>query len=447
MSCRIGLLLFCCLVASLSYAESSVATENQALQLEPVELDIPVVDLPYNAQTYFPNLYSMRQSLAFSTDFYELAHTAIVGPDLTSGRRWWIVGFDLLADYIPLGNGWLHEEWHRSVMSNRGIGSFNDINTFPIGRSLISVSHVADKDLVQLKLEHPADQVRLSSAGMESQTEQNILIERHHFFAGRRGPDQLLMLLNTVNVASYINECASTRADTATDDQNREDGRDVLKRDFTGLDCTAWVYDLFRPDEPYSARGVHPSGVGINRYIHYSDLNQKEKDFLQLQSRLNLLNFADPFLYQFTEFDGHWGQSNFKWNAKLSHYLTSFGGVVDASVFLKIDKQKYLVVLHNGLTDTRYLPGISLEDLDRTWINDSISISTRLTIWPQPRDQRIETTETETLVYASAELNYEVSKTFSTYLGINAKTAGWEAGEVSLDRSVSILAGFKTTVF
>ncbi len=37
----------------------------------------------------------------------------------------------------------------------------------------------------------------------------------------------------------------------STHDAVREEGADVKRRDFVGLDFTAWVYDLFRPDEPY----------------------------------------------------------------------------------------------------------------------------------------------------------------------------------------------------
>ena len=116
-------------------------------------------------------------------------------------------------------------------------------------------------------------------------------------------------------------------------------------------------------------------------------------------------------------------------------------------MFLKTDQQKYLITLHNGLTDTRYLPGISIEDLDRPFLIDSMKVSTSLTIWPQPKDQRVETAATETLVYAAAELDYEINKVYSTYVGFNVKNAGWYAGEVSLDSSVSLLAGFKAIVF
>ena len=52
------------------------------------------------------------------------------------------------------------------------------------------------------------------------------------------------------------------RADKFTIKSNLEE-RNIAKRDFVGLDCNAWVYDLFRPNEPYELRGIHPIGNWI----------------------------------------------------------------------------------------------------------------------------------------------------------------------------------------
>ncbi len=419
------------------------------MQVQPgqVNFDLPLFDLPANTTTYYPNLYSLRQSLVLSTDFYETAHALIGGADPGAGRKWIIIGFDFFTGEIPLSMSWMHEEWHRAVMSSRGIGSFNDVNTLPIGKSLIAVSHVDDNDLIALKQDHPADQVRLSAAGMESQIQQNELIEQHHFFQNTKSHDRFLIWMNNANVTFYMNECASTHADKSTDQQNAEDGQDILKRDFTGLDCTAWAYDLFRPDEPYQARGLHPSGVGINRYIHFSSLSPKEKDFLSLQARLSFLNFADPFLFNKDYFSDGWFGKSIRWNAKLSHYITSFGATVDTVVFVKTESNKYLLIVHNGMTDTRYLPGISFEQIEKPLPWNSFSLSMGITIWPQPKDQRVETVKLDTMAYGSSQLLYQISSQFSAYMGLTAKTAGWMAGDVFLDRNVSVQAGIRSILF
>lgn len=94
----------------------------------------------------------MQQSLAFSTDFYEGVHF-LIAKNQSEASIFDIVktiGFDIASFYIPLGNGWMHEEWHRAVLSKHGYGSFNDMNTLPFGQNIVAVSHVEDKDLLEL---------------------------------------------------------------------------------------------------------------------------------------------------------------------------------------------------------------------------------------------------------------------------------------------------------
>lgn len=436
-----------CLVL-VSLFQCSIA-QSQELKNAKVFLDVPIVDLPENSKSYFPNLYSMQQSMAFSNDFYITAHSLIGGAPTPENRSriWWILGFDLMSSYFPLGNSWLHEEWHRSVMSNRGIGSFNDVNLIPFGKSVIAVSQVSDEDLVRLKRDHPADQVRLSSAGMESQVNQNLEIEKLHFFHGLKTRDQVLLWMNNLNVFFYLSTCSSGAADQSTDEQNQDDGADIPKRDFTGLDCTAWVYDLFRPDEPYTARGTHPSGVGIDRYIRYSDLNDKEKSFLQKQATLSLLNLVDPFLFRKDFFESEVLGKKIRWNGKLSHTVTSFGATVDTHLFLQTEDEKYLLTWHHGMTDTRYLPGFSFEWVETALPWDSFFLSSGLTVWQQPENQRLETSKSDWVVHTEMELLYRLNSVWAPYLEFEAKTPGWIAGNVFLDRNFLVRTGVKATLF
>jgi hypothetical protein len=449
---KLGMKLVTFLTVVLAF-QSAFTEENKVLEAPPsskanVYLDLPVFDIPYNTTSYYPNLYSMRQSLALSTDFYQGFHRLLGGPPETQKRRIWLIaGLDLISFYTPLGNAWMHEEWHRAVMSHRGIGSFNDVNTFPIGKTLIAVSHVDDQDLIALKRDHPADQVRLSSAGMESQVAQNMAIEKTHFYDGTKTFDQIVLWMNAVNVTSYLASCSSKDADKSTDDQNKDDGADLSRRDFTGLDCTAWVYDLFRPDEPYAARGTHPSGIGINRYIKYSALSEKEKSFLQLQTGLSILNIVDPFLIGFESFKAEAFGEPLVWNAKLSHSITSFGATVDVNLFLKARGEKFLFIYHHGLTDTRTFPGVTAEWIDKALPWDKFSLSTALTLWQQPQDQRVEETRGEILVDGMAKVAYQHTPEIASYVGFEAKTPGWLAGNVYLEKNVSLWAGLRVGGF
>ncbi len=232
-----------------------------------VVLRFPLADIPFNyADGYsFP---SMNQSLYLAKDSAQAAHSA-VSYFLRPEGKWFeffgLVAFDIVFTYLPGGSAWLHEEWHRAVMTNRRVASFDDVYRFDLFAESIAVSHVKDSDLARLKKEHPADFVRLSAAGNEAEIELITLMRRDSFFERRTlRLDSFYWWLNLINCWYYVYTCGTRDADTFTDKMNRQDGTSVSRRDFTGLDFTAWVYDLFRPNEAYAARGMHPSGVGID---------------------------------------------------------------------------------------------------------------------------------------------------------------------------------------
>ena len=94
----------------------------------------------------------------------------------------------------------------------------------------------------------------------------------------------------------YVALDNSTEVDELTDEFNPKEGRNIGARDFMGHDFTAWVYDRHPPRETYQERGIHPSGVRLNRYIKFSDLTFDERTFWRRQARLQWLNLLDPYL-------------------------------------------------------------------------------------------------------------------------------------------------------
>ncbi len=410
-------------------------------------IDIPLYDAPFNYERGGYTVPSMRQSLAFSTSYYENLHRVIggEGPERNPWRLWGVVAFDLLSNYIPLGNSWMHEEWHRSVMSRRDISSYNEVYTFPFFQDIIAVTNVSDTDLIRLKKDHNADQVRLSAAGMEAQVAQNLALERHHFFDDSTTFDQPFLMMNAMSNAIYLGLCSSKSADSTTREQQVFEGPDLGKRDFTGLDCNAWVYDLHRPDEPYQARGVHPSGVGINRYIDNTKLTDRERRYLRKQFALSFVNFLDPFLVGKDKFSGNFLGKNWSWNANLAHSLTSFGYVVDTRFFLRDGDEKYLLTLHNGFAH-KYYPGVTLEMLDLP-VGDGFFVSSGITHWPQPTDQRLDATKRQWMLDLMTLFSFQWTRQTFTYFGVQAKTPGWMMGDPYLDGNVSVWTGFRTSFF
>ena len=414
-----------------------------------VRLELPLLDAPYNV-AHGVRAPSMRQSLAVSEGFYEASHRAI--RNAWGGRKWPTRLSVLLWDYInvievplPGADAWIHEEFHRAVLGNRGIGSFNDVYRMNVGAAAIAVSHVRDEDLVRLKREHPAEQARLGVAGIEGEYLLVQRLERNQFFGRSPAWHQPLYWLAKLNSAAYVSSGAWDETNGDTDEMNREEGADVPRRDFTGHDFTAWAYDLHRPDEPYEARGVHPSGVGIDRYIKPADLTPAELRYLKRQGRLQLLNLLDPFLLGMrgVTVRSPAGGGPLRVTASLGHVLTSFGHTVDANLFLEQDDVRLLVVLSGYANGARRFPGLRAELLDyRTaFRGHTLDLSPRAALWLQPEGQRFHARAASPGGLVALKVHRPGRGRFGAFAEVEAKTAGWVAGNVRLDRSASVNIG------
>ncbi|TAL35980.1 MAG: hypothetical protein EPN93_09275 [Spirochaetes bacterium] len=411
-------------------------------------LRIPLVDVPFNyADGYsFP---SMNQSLYLSKDAAQAAHSALSSMLLPQGRWTEFFGlavFDFLFFTLPGGSAWVHEEWHRAVMTNRGIASFDDVYKFDLFAESIAVSHVRDADLVRLKDRHPAEFVRLSAAGNEAEIELATLMRRDSFFEGRRlGLDSLYWWFSLINSWYYVYMCGTPDATRFTDQMNREDGTDVARRDFTGLDFTAWVYDLFRPDEPYAARGTHPSGVGIDRYIKYSDLTGDERRYLRLQGKLALINFISPQLLGVDYFgsESPFGGDRFFWNFAAVHHLTPFGYTIDANLFLMRRAEKLHITAHAYANRRGAMPGLHAALVRRpvALFGNRAYLNATLGAWIQPEDQMFRGNRNRPGGEFIAGVDVPVAERLELYMECGAKSEGWVAGNVSLERDLQMRAG------
>ncbi len=409
-------------------------------------LKLPLVDLPYN-KDFNPLNPSMTQSLYFTKGFYQSAHYGL--------SEYWdhdfkptffsIIAFDVLTSWIPLSNAWLHEEWHRTVMGQYGINSYNEVYEMEFFSETISVSDVKDEDLSNLKKNHPHDFIRMHSAGLESQNQLNLVIEKDQFFHDTQTFDQFILISNSINTSAYLYTCASNESNSLTREILKDEGQNISGRDFTGLDCNAWVYDLFRPDEPYADRGTHPSGVGINRYITYSMLDDEEKRFLRKQHYLSYLNFFDPFLFGKRGFlyNNNIINSPVLWNANLKHYLTPFGYSIDAHLYLQTSNRKVFFTLHNYNNKEHYFPGVSLELISlpqhfgQLFTENTFGIS----VWNQPKDFSFTSTEAQWGGRMSVYSEQHWNSKFHTFIELSIKSKGWYAGELYLNENENFMFG------
>jgi hypothetical protein len=247
--------------------------------------------------------------------------------------------------------------------------------------------------------------------------------------------------MTTLNSHLYILASSSPRdVDVETKNMNAIE-KTIAERDFTGYDMTAWVYDLFRPDEPYAARGPHPSGTGINRYRTTEDITGDELKYLKGQFYWHFVNYLSPMLLLIKSIP--LGDSGFTGNFAMRHLLASFGTDFSAHVFLQYEPFNMVFTYHNYLNYRNYFPAIEAELVDYPLGLGKIGmfLSPRIIIGMQPENQNFKTGKPEFLGLFGLRADFMLSKHFLPYVDFTAKTDGWVAGNEYLDGNVSFRVG------
>lgn len=437
---------------------------HQRISRPSVIFEFPLADIPFNTENGY-SFPSIRQSIAITSGVTQGSHHAMKlmwDPDLSeksfgaliSNKRFGglcmsIIIFDLFSPF----RGWTHEEGHRAVLTRRGISSQNDIYLNPFAE-LVSVSHVRDEDLIRLKDEHPADMVRLAEAGGEVQIELSLQMRKQNFFSGRPSfYDIADHWINLGSLAWYVWLCGSDEADKIIEEETLKEDADIMKRDIIGGDYLSWVYDLFRPNEPYLSglRGrPHPSGVGLDRYIMPSELTEEELDYLKLQGRLIFLNFISPQLFGLDRFTGTnpFNKENFSWNFAVTHHLTSFGTATGLHFFLQQGRANVILSCLTYKSRYKYMPGFSFE-LSRfpvNFLDKNIAFSSSFSIWAQPKDQSFSTEAVEHGGALMLKIIYPVTDFFELFSECDIKTEGWVPGNVYLEDAFRVSGGVSLTI-
>jgi hypothetical protein len=114
------------------------------------------------------------------------------------------IPLDYLFTALPLSIGWSHEEYHRTTMTQRGISSYNDFWSLAGLKSLsVAVSRAKDEDLVWFKANHPAEIVRMNSAGTEAEYVFIQAMQKDNFFHQTNYPNTALSILLTMYYSPF----------------------------------------------------------------------------------------------------------------------------------------------------------------------------------------------------------------------------------------------------
>ena len=437
---------------------STIATFAQQPNHAQAILDMPLLTLPSQRQAYhttggFFQSYlnpGMENSLAYSTDLYTAGHWGIKqairfkknGKFQKLAQRLAIGVFDYFALQLPLGMGWVHEEYHRAVMTQYGINSFNEVLLCQIGESTVSVSHIKDEELAMLCDHYHPDFVRLMSAGHEATVDLTRNLQSNQFFYDQSLNHEILYWMNAIENFAYVWMCATGKSDETTMELNNNEPT-IESRDFTGMDMCAWAHALCYPDLPYAARGIHPSGVGINRYIMYDDIPDIGKDYLKLHLGLDVLNFISPMMLGFTEFQlAQTERGTYYGNFAFRHYLTAFGGDSSLDIYLKTPTCNLYSTLHVYDNHERVFGGLEAGLVDYPLLNNKLFLGGTVMSWIQPEEMSFFTRKSSFGGLVKGRASYRW-RFMEPYAELGWKSKGWVAGNVNLSSGIFMKAGLR----
>lgn len=479
-------LLFLVASVTLSIASNS-QSDTVRLFSEKLLIDVPFVDFPYlkhaAAMSYNKRLnlvaegsekptfqdylrsyesLSMAQSLAItkdlnSTNYYfqnklwnkwlvpdtkEKRFLNRVAANGTAGLIDYLMAYQLMV-FSPV---WNHEEFHRNGLTLQHISSFDD-TYYRLGGSGDaggSVSRVLDEDLIKFKKVSPVGLVRSFEAGIESQYQLVRNMQKDDFFQHTDYANVIFHILITKQAVDYVNQFKARDYDVTIDSMNYY-GKTVADRDFVGWDFTPWVYDLFRPNEPYEARGTHPNGIGINRIIKRSSLTSEEDAYLLKMGRLQYINFITPFMVGIKEIRM---SSTTSFNFALRHYPTSFGYNMNMDIFLTVNNKQWLVGLHTYTNKNNTYPGVEVfkPSVNATIFNKPVGLQYRAMLWVQPKDESFYATAGKFGGLLGARASYGINKFTNFYIELEGKSNGWVAGNPYLSNNLTTRLGLSMDI-
>jgi hypothetical protein len=352
-----------------------------------------------------------------------------------------VIDYALAYQVMVFSPVWLHEEFHRSGLSLAGIASYDDTyyKFGGAGDAGGSVSKVLDQDLIRFKQLAPIEMVRSFSSGIESQYELIRNLQKDNFFHRTQSPNVVMNILLTQAAVSYVNQFKRSDYDSTIDSMNAR-GNHIADRDFVGWDMTAWVYDMFRPEEPYTGRGVHPNGNGVNRIVKRASLTNEEDDYLSKMGQLQYLNFISPSMIGINRIKIG---DNTGFNFATRHYLTSFGNDINLDLFIDHRSKMWLVGLHAYQNKEKLFPGLELQrqGLITPLGKRELITDLRAMFWMQPKDESFYALDGKAGGLIQFRTHFSLSRYLSFYLDCEAKTNGWVAGNPYLQSNANFRTG------
>ena len=478
----VRLLHMLCVVLAMWGASLSASAQDSTYAInERLLIDLPLIDAPY-AQAGANMAYnkrlglasdgatqptfgdwlsgyespSMQQALAITknlhgTNYYytnKLWNRVIKPKNMTgyilnrlaANAQAGAVDYLLAYKLMVFGPAWMHEEFHRSVLTLQGISTFDETYyRFGGGIPSASVSHVFDADMIRFKKDAPNELVRSFSAGIEAQYALVRNMQQDNFFQRTDYPNVAMNILITHQAVGYVRQFQTPDYDRSIDTMNFY-GDELPERDFVGWDFTAWVYDMHRPDEAYDARGPHPFGEGINRAIKRSQLTAEEDDYLVRMGKMQYLNFISPDMIGFHGFRA--GAST-RFNFSVHHILTSFGYDLGGDLLLDHRGRNWILGIHTYHNREHASAGIELvrKGLRAGRSERTVLLDLRGMLWMQPENGGFFDRRTKPGGLLTVRAGFPLGTSCKVYAEAEGKSEGWVMANPYLDQNLSMRFG------
>lgn len=431
------------LIASIVLPIKLFAQDTTVVKLN---LKIPVFEYPDNIQ--IPHIYpTMNQAHKYSFSLYDYGFYRIDATgnklfnDKTSSKLSnkvfkYLVGFafSYWGSELPIPLGvWAHEEYHRSVLGINDIKSKNGNWIFTKWNG--TVFGVSDSSLSDLKQNRIDNLLYAYTAGIQYHADLTREISTNDFYNTRSNYKNPLLLYNAYYIYNYFRYSASKDTDADKIAIAEKESANPLDRDFAGNDITAWIYDMFNPELPYTSREVFPQGNGVNRRIGISDLSPDAQDYLKQQKDLSLLNFINPAVFLINRIKVN---EQFSFNFFTQYVPVHFGNSIALYVPFKLSNRDFLVQLnrYSSYVNQSYGIGVGYSGIE---LSDRVDVDVQVNYWKQP--QSFFSSQTISGGLLSATWHYGLTDKINGVASFTGKTKGWVLGEPDIDHSLSLHLG------
>ncbi|MPM05069.1 hypothetical protein SDC9_51353 [bioreactor metagenome] len=419
--------------------------------MQKLMLDFPVFEYPQNID--LPHNYpGMNQATEWSRDFYELAFWGIdewgdrmfLNKKSEPSKKRLLfnhafkyalgLGFSKYGSELPIPLGvWAHEEFHRSALGVSGTASKN--GNWIFHRWDGTVYGISDESLDLLKARDINQLLYSYVAGVQYEAYLNQRITVDDFYNNRSLYKNPLLLYNAYYVFNYFRFSTSSLSDSVKVIAPEFEDANPINRDYAGADLTAWTYDMFNPELPFTSRDSFPNGNGVNRRVGFSDLSAEAQDFLIKQRKLSLLNFLNPAVFFINRIKIG---DNLSLNLFAQYVPTYFGNDVALYVPVKYNNYKLLFGLHNynNYDEAAYGLTLAINDYE---ITEKINVDFCADIWKQPASFLDNSMQFGGALNTS--LKYRFRSNFSGGINFSYKSKGWVIGNPYLSENISIGLG------